>query len=217
MLARLKGIQRATQDNGNRFLYRLEKQLEQELQDVLDKEELIWFQKARTVWMNDGDRNTSYYHTKTAIQRRKNRVSMLKDNDNRWIEDEQEVGTMVNHFFRSLFSEELVDRPWLDTAQLWPRLEEDTWEAIAGDMSKEEIMAAMFSIGGLKAPGGDGFSAIFFHRNWDVVGDTLIKSIQEMWLNPAKVAEVNKTLVTLIPKVECPEKVSQLRPIFSLM
>ena len=41
----------------------------------------------------------------------------------------------------------------------------------------------------------------------------MIKTVKEMWHNPSKVAEVNQTLVTLIPKVDCPEKVSQLRPI----
>lgn len=84
---------------------------------------------------------------------------------------------------------------------------------MARDVSEDEIKRAMFNIGAWKAPRGDGFSAIFFHKNWSTVGSSVIQYIKEMWSNPAAVNKVNQTVVTLIPKVELPERVSQFRPI----
>lgn len=77
LIGRIRGFQRATQFRDNPFLENLEVRLKEELQDILNREEIMWFQKARTTWMNDGDRNTKFYHTKTKVRRSKNRVTML--------------------------------------------------------------------------------------------------------------------------------------------
>lgn len=120
LLRRLEGIQRALQQTENLFLETLEVQLRAELEEVLRDEEILWFQKARTQWLHDGDRNTSYYHTKTNIRRRKNRVKSLKNNDNSWVDSEEEVKAMVNRFFKGLFQEEEEARLWdMTTPGLW--------------------------------------------------------------------------------------------------
>lgn len=165
LVGRIRGIQRVNQQRFNKSLEALELKLQQELREILDREEILWFQKARTQWMQDGDRNTAYYHTKTAIRRRKNRVSMLKSEDNNWVEGVAETGNMVNQFFQHLFTEECWDRPWINTSHCWNHLTGDEWGRLAALPSAEEIRSAIFNIGGLKAPGSDGFPAIFFHRN----------------------------------------------------
>lgn len=45
------------------------------------------------------------------------------------------------------------------------------------------------------------------------MGSSVTNSIVQMWNDPLKVKEVNQTLITLIPKVDLPEKVTQFRPI----
>lgn len=135
----------------------------------MHKEEIIWFQKARTEWMNDGDRNTTYYHTKTTVRRRRNRVTRLKDESNGWLEGDHEIGALVHRYFKTLFSEEEERRDWIDTEHLWPTVPEGFWNDVGQDICGEEIKRAMFSIGGLKAPGSDGFPALFFNR----IGESL--------------------------------------------
>ena len=58
---------------------RLEVQLQEELSRILNKEEVMWFQHSRTMWLSDGDRNTMYYHMKTLARRKRNKILMLKD------------------------------------------------------------------------------------------------------------------------------------------
>jgi hypothetical protein len=80
LMARLAGIQ-ASMHNGNWSggLRRLETKLQAELSSILKKEELMWFQRSRSKWLIDGDRNTRYYHTKTVSRRCKNNILMLKN------------------------------------------------------------------------------------------------------------------------------------------
>ncbi|MCH96001.1 hypothetical protein A2U01_0016984, partial [Trifolium medium] len=82
LVARIGGIQRSIYNSNNvGGLRRLERKLHEELNDILKKEELMWFQRSRSKWLTDGDRNTKYYHIKTVSRRRKNNILMLKDGD----------------------------------------------------------------------------------------------------------------------------------------
>ncbi|KAJ4843640.1 hypothetical protein Tsubulata_020155 [Turnera subulata] len=69
LLARISGIQRlkATARAGY-FLHSLEKELLVEYDRVLAQEEMLWFQKSRSQWVQNGDRNTSFFHTSTLIR-----------------------------------------------------------------------------------------------------------------------------------------------------
>lgn len=213
VLRRIGGIQRKLQEQPNSFLEDLEKRLQQDLRDILLQEEILWFQKSRTKWLNDGDRNTSFYHLKTRIKRSRNRIDMLKNEDNEWVEGKAQCGELVNRFFQTLFQEEDFSRPWWTTTHTWPSLDQDLWDRIDAPLSNEEIKQAMFSIGSLKAPGEDGFQALFFQKCWDIVGISTCDAVRDIWLHPELTSEINQTLVTLIPKVERPERVQQFRPI----
>jgi hypothetical protein len=80
LMARIGGIQRHIQSGNNRVgLKRLEQRLQRELNDILRKEELMWYQRSRAKWLQDGDRNTRYYHLKTVSRRRRNNIIMLKN------------------------------------------------------------------------------------------------------------------------------------------
>ena len=58
-----------------------EKAIKNELNALLEKEELYWKQKARTQWLNEGDKNKGFFH-KQATQRRKiNTIKGLEDDN----------------------------------------------------------------------------------------------------------------------------------------
>jgi hypothetical protein len=82
----------------------LEQQLQRELDLVLQQEEAMWFQKSRSQWIKDGDRNTRYYHVKTITRRRRNRILMLKNEQNDWFENEEDLKHMVSDYYKSLFT-----------------------------------------------------------------------------------------------------------------
>src|SRR3989337_2945077 len=85
--------------------------------------------------------------------------------------------------------------------------------ALLAPYTAEDVRRALFSIGDLKAPGPDGLHAIFYKKNWHLLGDDLVKEVLEA-VNSGIIPEGwNTTTIVLIPKVDVPEKVSQFRPI----
>lgn len=83
--------------------------MREEFNIILKKEELMWFQRSKVKWLADGDRNTKYYHLKTITKRRKNKISMLKDGNGKYVEDEDQLKSMINEYFKKLFT---ISGPW---------------------------------------------------------------------------------------------------------
>nr|GEX52310.1 retrotransposon protein, putative, unclassified [Tanacetum cinerariifolium] len=84
---------------------------------------------------------------------------------------------------------------------------------LESQVSQAEIKRAVKNLGGLKAPGDDGFPGIFFQRYWHIVGESVSKVVMQFFNNGTMLPSLNKTLVVLIPKVPAPETIGQFRPI----
>ena len=65
----------------------------------------------------------------------------------------------------------------------------------------------------LKAPGPDGLPPIFYQHYWNKIGGDVAKVVLT-WLNSGIICpSFNHTYITLIPKVKCPKRVTEFRPI----
>ncbi|KAL4387754.1 hypothetical protein GQ457_09G023660 [Hibiscus cannabinus] len=84
LLARIKGVERELERSPNSFLEGLDKELKRELDVVLAQEESLWHQKARSSWIENGDRNTRFFHTSVMARRKRNTIRMLRI-DGHWI------------------------------------------------------------------------------------------------------------------------------------
>ena len=162
LVMKIKDIQeRIEQNNSDEMLVR-EEELLKELEIVLEQEEVIWFQKSREKWVAHGDRNTKFFHMSTVIRRRRNRVEMLKNNDNHWVSDAQELEELAVNYFRKLYSLEDVDT---DVRGLSERrfvsLTSHDYELLNKTFSVEEVERAVRDMGSFKAPGPDGFQPVF--------------------------------------------------------
>ncbi|CAL2276969.1 unnamed protein product [Prunus armeniaca] len=52
-----------------------------EYNGILDEEALLWQQKSRLKWLQEGDRNTKFFHMTTIIRRRCNKIERWKNCD----------------------------------------------------------------------------------------------------------------------------------------
>lgn len=81
------------------------------------------------------------------------------------------------------------------------------------DFTAEDIRRVVFDIGTLKAPGKDGFPALFFQRFWDKVGPSVTRACLECLNKGASMESMNETIITLIPKLKNSVRMSEFRPI----
>ena len=151
-MARIGGIQRSLERSFNPYLADLELKLNRELSNILNQEEMMWYQKSRTKWINEGDRNTNYYHTKTIIRRRSNRILMMRDAEGRWLDQEELIILMMTDFYKNLFMEEKEVRPMLCTISSFPQISELADQKLMNIPTPEEVKQAFFAIRASKAP-----------------------------------------------------------------
>lgn len=93
--ARLEGILRILASGRQSHLIKLEAKLRREMDNVLNDEEMLWFQKSRMEAICDGDRNTRYFHLSTIMRRRGNRIEALMDDSNNWVHADGRVKDLV--------------------------------------------------------------------------------------------------------------------------
>ena len=98
---------------------------------------------------------------------------------------------------------------------------EDVESCITPEMNKsllesfraEEIRCAINQMHPKKSRGPDGMSILFYQKYWDVVGPFVTKSVLQILNSSSLPCVLNETYICLIPKVQCPQKVTEFRPI----
>ena len=70
---------------------RRERVFREELEELLNREELMWAQKARTNWFFHGDRNTRYFQTTARQRRSRNRITPIKDDHGHSTDNYEEI------------------------------------------------------------------------------------------------------------------------------
>ena len=73
------------------------------LRNALFIKKRYWKQKARVKQLQDGDKNTKYFHSVIAEQRGKSFIDRIKNANRDWLTDESQIAAGVVHFFEVLF------------------------------------------------------------------------------------------------------------------
>ena len=85
--------------------------------------------------------------------------------------------------------------------------------ALANPYISEEFGVAIRDMARLKAPGPDGMPPLFFQTYWIDVGMDITQAMLSCLNSGSIIKSINHTFITLIPKVNNPERVSDFRPI----
>jgi hypothetical protein len=129
------------------------------------------------------------------------------------VEDEVEKQVFITNYFMQLFTSNVNGdaQQLLNAVQTRVTLEMN--EQLMQEFTDEEIKAALDNIGDLKAPGPDDMAVVFYKRFWDIVGRKITDEVLEFLNGGEMPHHWNETIISLIPKVKQPDKVTDLRPI----
>ena len=86
-------------------------------------------------------------------------------------------------------------------------------ERIVREVLKEDIMVRLWALKAFKALGLDGLHARFFQHFWHDFKQSFCDEIKIFFAQGCILDYLNETLITLIPKCQCPEILSHYKPI----
>ena len=194
-----------------------ERTYREELEELLNREELMWAQKARTKWFLHGDRNTRYFQTVVRQRRSRNRILQIKDEHGHYIDVHEEIEQIFIDSFQRNFScnsiltvESIIQEI---RGLSIPSLTDQQVLLLNRGISIFEIEEAVFQIGPHKAPGPDGIPGFFFQNFWSIIKTDVCNAIQAFFHSGSLFKAFNHTFITPIPKLPNPEEVSHFRPI----
>lgn len=191
----------------------MDSKLKLDLEDLLIKEEILWRNKSRETWLACKDLNTRFFHTSTLIRRRSNVVDFLKIDSGAWFSERSAIGgTLVNHF-SNIFSS---SSPYIDEEMLnlfAPSISDEENDLLCSIPSEIEVVQALSSLGSTKAPGPDGFTALFFKKYWSSVKGDVMSFVFKFFQNNHLLKEHNHTCIALVPKQSGFHSVHHFRPI----
>ncbi|XP_028090713.1 uncharacterized protein LOC114290913 [Camellia sinensis] len=173
--------------------------------------EWAWIQKSRIKWPTQGDRNTKFFHIMASSRRVRNSLCSIAVNGT-VKEDPVEVRAAVQQHFINQFTEPWRNRPRL-SGPFVSIGDREVVELLEAKFSENEIVAAVKSCEGNKAPGPDGFNLMMFKKCWKVIKVDVLQFMQEFHQNAKLVKGINSSFVALIAKNENPSGLNDYRPI----
>ena len=191
---------------------RLEAKLQGELEEWLRRNEMLWRQKSREMWLKDGDKNSKFFHLSTIIRRKKNSIDAIKDEGGSWLTCKKEIQRHIMEQFSQRFTEEPVDFPPNLENLIMPSISAEDNVDLCQIPTTQEIKDTIFSMGNQKPPSPDGLLTLFYKKYWNVVGSSVTEAIQNFFRSGKILKEVNHSLLVLIPKNNCSSSVNHYRP-----
>ena len=184
--------------------------LKREINEILFREEIMWKQRLRALWIKSGDRNTKFFHATANQRHRKNRIERLRDGDGRWKDEPEDVENIILNYFSTIFSTDHPEDFEASLSAVNSRVSDEMNDFLLREFKEDEVWSALKQMHPTKSPGLDGMSPIFFQKYWDVVGSSVINCVIQTLKTGIMPGGLNNTYICLIPKVKFPQEITSL-------
>ncbi|KAA3477623.1 reverse transcriptase [Gossypium australe] len=179
----------------------------------IDRDEIYWEQRARANWLKAGDKNSAFFHKFASSQQKINAISRLQLDDGGETTDEREIAETATSYFQKLFTSNKVGDLSYLLQGIKKNILPDKNVALLAAYTEEEVFSALKGMGATKAPGLDGFPAVFFQRYWHIVGKDVTKFCLGILNTDQSFGPLNSTDIVLILKIQNPVNLANFRPI----
>jgi hypothetical protein len=73
--------------------------IKERIVELNHREEILWLQRSRIMWLAEGDKNTLFFHLRASCQKRRNKISKLKKADGDFTVNEQEMKEVTRDLY----------------------------------------------------------------------------------------------------------------------
>ena len=127
--------------------------------------------------------------------------------------NEEEISDILIDYYQQLFTTASPTR-MEEVLRVVPSIITEEQNAmLAAEFVRAEIDEALQQMEPLKALGPDGLPPLFYQKFWNTIGDDVSAAILNCLNSGFIPPSINRTFITLIPKVKSPTVVSEFRPI----
>uniref|UniRef100_A0A803P6P3 Uncharacterized protein n=1 Tax=Cannabis sativa TaxID=3483 RepID=A0A803P6P3_CANSA len=156
-----------------------------------------------------------FFHAKVNARQSNNWIKSILNNVGQRVFPKQDIAAVVHNYFEDIFQASNVDELALaSTLDCIPAMVTDEPnQALTKSFTVTDVDAALKSMGSNKSPSIDGMSAMFYQQNWSTVRDIFSKVVLSILNDGADPTILNRTIITLIPKIKKPQQMKDFRPI----
>ena len=142
-----------------------------------------------------------------------NAINFLKSNAGDWFSSRADKGGIFTDHFQNLLSSSnpFIEEEMLDLFS--PVISDEDNLSLCSIPTELEVFQALTSLGSTKAPGPDGFTALFYKKYWYLVKVEVLNCIWNFFNNNSLLRNLNHTFLALIPKSSGSHATNQFRPI----
>jgi hypothetical protein len=174
--------------------------LEAKLDGLLLKEEQWWAQRARTSWLQHGDKNSKFFYLKASQRHRKNRINFINNPDGTISTQNKDIQGVFQQYFTTLFTSTNPTNMQDTINVVANRVSPQMRDYLNQEFTAAEVSYATHQLKGNAAPGPDGLNANFFQTYWDTIGGEITQTALNILTNGGIPDPYNDTFICLIPK-----------------
>lgn len=164
---RIARIQKHPNYNKSNFPQNLEFSLVKEYNERLMQEEVFWPQRSLVNGLKCGDKNTKFFHTTALLHSESNAIHTLQDEQGNSFSNLEDMLGAAADYFSNIFTAPTVVEKKCISACLLRIISPEENQRLFNALEEEEVKKALFAITKNKAPGPDGYNAIFFQEFWE--------------------------------------------------
>ncbi|GKV19162.1 hypothetical protein SLEP1_g29456 [Rubroshorea leprosula] len=216
MAAELQNVQASMQNAlFNETLAAKEKELQRELTKLERANLSVIAQRAKVTWLKEMDSNSAYFHAKVKERQHRSIINSILNNEGVRVTQPELIKQKFLMFYQNLFgkAKEGVQAVDMNVIRRGRVLTTEELEELCRPFTTKEVETALFSIPSNKSPRPDGFTSGFYKAAWSIIKNNVTAAVLDFFDSGKILKQINATNITIVPKVSCPNVVSDYRPI----
>lgn len=207
-----KKIMQRTKERRDEFSINLYREHAKKLVELYNEQEVFWRQRCKQLWLREGDCNSKFFHAATKARRKVNKIDTLKNDNGLDVSWGTGLEETMTGYFSNLFTATNTEvSRVINTVD--SRVNPAQNSCMLAPVQYKEVKTSLFGMHPDKSPGPDGMSPRFFQKYWQVVGDDIVKLVQNFFTTGKFEEYITETNIMMIPKKQNPETMADLRPI----
>jgi hypothetical protein len=212
-------LQKRMAGYGQGFHTQVDKQnpvnLEKRRRIILEEKEALWRLKSRSIWLSCGDENTKFFQAYAKGRKMANTIWELKKGDGE-VETLLMASMGIEHFcdlFKVHEGSSIAEI--VQVARLFPHfVEEEDNQSLMAAVTEKELLEVIHYFQKGKILGPDGWPIEFYLGFFNLIGQDVLKVVEESRVNGHIHDPLNSTFISLIPKSDNPSSFDDFRPIY---